>query len=459
MIPSEAFPCRLTRARQQWPNHPAIIEPGQAYTFAGLDDAVSQRAAALQAQGLGAGTWTALRMTTSTAGVIDWLAILRAGARVLPVSERMPEPALEQLLAEHGIAGRIPAPGAELQHTGHAPPGEPASSLHRHFRPDAPCAGVATSGSTGAPRIAAHSYANYVRSAQGAIDYLPLSPPDRYLLSLPLFHVGGLGIVFRCLEAGVPMVVGGRSEDATFLAAYRVSHVSMVETQLHRLLRGAGDPLPKLRCVLLGGGPVATELLEEAQARGLPCYMSYGLTEMTAQVATWPALHGGGRILPYRALRIDHDEIRVRGDTLCLGYLDRGTVAPLTDADGWFSTGDLGHWQAGRLTVFGRRDNQFISGGENIQPEAIERVLREHPAVREAVVVPRHDREFGQRPVAFVKTGDDALPATDLRAWVRARLSPHMTPVAWYPLPDSGGLKVRRAELIERAERLRDQAP
>jgi len=450
------FPCRLTRASHRWPQHPALIEPGFCYTFAALHEAVSRRARALQEQGLGAGTWTSLRITTDTAGVIDWLAVLRAGGRVLPVSERMPEAALQGLLAGHGISGLIPAPGAELRHTGEGPPGTPAADLQWRFKADAPCAGVATSGSTGTPRIAAHSYANYVRSAQGALAYLPLRSPDRYLLSLPLFHVGGLGIIFRCLEAGVPMVVGGRSEDAAFLSTHRISHVSMVETQLRRLLHAADTPLPFLRCVLLGGGPVAADLLEQAQARGVPCYMSYGLTEMTAQVATWPALRGGGRVLPFRELRIDEGEIRVRGETLCPGYLDGGSVAPLTDGDGWFSTGDLGYWHAGRLVITGRRDNQFISGGENIQPETIEAALREHPVVREAVVVPRSDREFGQRPVAFVQTNGDELPVSALREWLRARLSPHMTPVAWHPLPETRGLKIRRAELIERAEQLRN---
>ncbi len=455
MTAAASFPCRLARARQHWPNHPAVIEPGATHTFAALDDAVSHRAEALQQQGLGPDAWTALRITTSTAGLIDWLAVVRAGASVLPVSPRMPEPALQRLLGEHAIRQVIPAPGAPLARTGPAPAQAPG--LQWRFDAVTPCAGVATSGSTGTPRVAVHSYANYVRSAQGAITYLPLRDGDRYLLSLPLFHVGGLGIIFRCLEAGVPMVVGGRSEDAGFLGAYRVSHVSMVETQLHRLLQEADAPLPPLRCVLLGGGPVADNLLEQARARGLPCYMSYGLTEMTAQVATWPAPGGGGRVLPYRQLRIVDGEIQVRGETLCLGYLQAGQLRPLAETDGWFATRDLGQWENGALVIHGRRDNQFISGGENIQPEAIEATLRTHPAVREAVVVPRKDPEFGQRPVAFVETEDGELPAGELREWLRARLSPHMTPVAWHPLPEQQGLKVRRAELIQLAERLGDQ--
>ncbi|MFP4147023.1 MAG: AMP-binding protein [Halorhodospira sp.] len=452
--------CRLTRAARLAPQRPAIITPQGQQTFDELDRAVTARAAALQAQGLGAGAWTALRIATTPTGVIDWLAILRAGARALPVSERLPEASLEALLSEHAIPALLPRPGEALRHTGHGIEPAPAPTLQRRFEPTTPCSGIATSGSTGAPQVMVHSYANHVRSAQGAIAYLPLAPGDRYLLSLPLFHVGGLGIIFRCLEAAAPMVLGGRAEDTTFLNAYRVTHVSMVETQLRRLLREASAPLPALRCVLLGGGPVAPDLLEEAAARGLPCYMSYGLTEMTAQVATWPALRGGGRVLPYRELAIDEaQEICVRGETLCLGRLDCGSIQPLTDDEGWYRTRDLGRWCEGRLEILGRRDNQFISGGENIQPEAVEGTLRAHPAISDAVVVPRRDPEFGQRPVAFLHAAGSLPTAAALRDWLRQHLPPPMVPVAYYPLPAGDGLKVRRRELAAEAERLREAPP
>ncbi len=451
-----ALECRLARAARLAPGQPALITPEGTLTFGELDAHVSRRAAALQAQGLGAGAWTALRITTSVAGVADWLAVLRAGARPLPVSTRLPEAALASLLAEHAVPGAIPEPGGTLQATGYGEAVPPAEGLQQRLDPDAPCAGIATSGSTGRPSVVVHSYANYVRSAQGAIDYLPLAAGDRYLLSLPLFHVGGLGILFRCLEATAPMVLGGRAEDAAFLASYGITHVSLVETQLRRLLGEAPDPLPPLRYALLGGGPVAPELLEAAEARGLPCYMSYGLTEMTAQVAAWPARRGGGRVLPYRELAIDGaGEICVRGETLCLGYLEAGAVRPLADADGWYRTRDLGRWQDGRLTVLGRRDNQFVCGGENVQPEAVEQALREHPAISEAVVVPRSDPDLGQRPVAFLRYAGQAVPAAALRDWLRDRLSPPLIPVAYHPLPATEGLKVPRRELTERAEQLR----
>jgi O-succinylbenzoic acid--CoA ligase len=104
--------------------------------------------------------------------------------------------------------------------------------------------------------------------------------------------------------------------------------------------------------------------------------------------------------------------------------------------------------------ILGRRDHQFISGGENVQPERIEDVLRRHPAIAQAVVVPRADAEFGQRPVAFLDaTGE--IQQDSLRTWLRQYLSPWELPVAFYPLPRSDGMKIRRADLVELAARCR----
>ena len=135
----------------------------------------------------------------------------------------------------------------------------------------------------------------------------------------------------------------------------------------------------------------------------------YGSTEMASQVAT--AAPGAdlppgasGRVLPHRRLRIHDGDIEVGGETLFAGYLSPdGIKPPPLEPGGWFRTGDCGHLDAGGfLTVTGRADGMFLSGGENIHPQEIEEVLGAHPAVAVAVVVPAPDPEFGSRPVAFI---------------------------------------------------------
>lgn len=247
-----------------------------------------------------------------------------------------------------------------------------------------------TSGSTHTPKIACLSIENLIASAATAIVPLDLRPNDQWLLSLPLYHVGGIGIVFRCVLARATVVVGDSPH---------ITHLSYVPTQLYR-----STPLYKhLRCLLLGGAP-----LSYCPAY-LPIYTTYGLTEMSSLVTL------NDQLLPKRELAIAPDgEILVRGPTLFQGYIQQAQSQ--TQADGqypslfsqkptdWFATGDLGSFENERLVVTGRKDWMFISGGENIQPEEIERALLTLPSVLEAAVVPKDDPEFGKRPVAILKT-------------------------------------------------------
>jgi O-succinylbenzoic acid--CoA ligase len=443
--------CLLRAGVRRFGEAPALLGPGERLTFRDLDHRVSERARTLTMIG-SPGAWVALKARHSVAGLIEFLALLRAGFRVLPVNPAQPEAPLRVLATRNRIERLLDPDGAELTDMGGIGRDVPGAET-LEFVDDAPCTGILTSGSTGVPKVAVHSYRNHVLSALGSATVMPLAPGDRYLLSLPWFHVAGVAILFRCLLGGAALVLGGRAEDSDFLRDLRISHVSMVEAQLRRLL-ARQDALPSLCGVLLGGGPVLPALLTSARDRGLPVWMTYGLTEMSSQVIT-QGPDGRARLLPYRECRIAYDgEILVRGGTLFLGYLEDGGLIPATDADGWFHTRDLGHWDDGVFQILGRRDHQFISGGENVQPERIEDVLRRHPAIAQAVVVPRADAEFGQRPVAFLDaTGE--IQQDSLRTWLRQYLSPWELPVAFHPLPRSDGMKIRRADLVELAARCR----
>ncbi len=444
-------PCLLRVGARRFGDAPALLGPGERLTFRDLDHRVSERARTLTMIG-SPGAWVALKAVHSVGGLIEFLALLRAGFRVLPVNPAQPETPLRALVARNRIQRLLDPDGAQVPDMGDVGRSVPEAETLA-FVDAAPCMGILTSGSTGLPKVAVHSYRNHVLSAVGSATVMPLAPGDRYLLSLPWFHVAGVAILFRCLLGGAALVLGGRAEDPDCLLDLRISHVSMVETQLRRLLTRP-DALPSLRAVLLGGGPVSPALLTSARDRGLPVWTSYGLTEMSSQVIT-QGPDGRARRLPHRECRIaDDGEILVRGGTLFLGYLEDGELIPSTDVDGWFHTRDLGYWNDGVFRVQGRRDHQFISGGENVQPERIADVLRRHPAIVQAIVVPQADAEFGQRPVAFLDASGE-IEQDSLRAWLRQYLSPWELPVAFYPLPRSDGMKIRRADLVELAARCR----
>jgi O-succinylbenzoic acid--CoA ligase len=162
--------------------------------------------------------------------------------------------------------------------------------------------------------------------------------------------------------------------------------------------------------------------------------------------------------LPYRQLCIScAGEILVKGEVLFKGYVNGQRLnLPLTD-DGWFATGDMGQLDAqSSLSVTGRRDNMFISGGENIQPEEIEKFLLGIKGVAQAVVVPKADGEFGHRPIAFIKYDGEALSREYMVNCLQANLPRFKIPTAFYPWPQeliSRGIKVSRQEFLKTLSR------
>ena len=471
-------PCPLRRAALASPGAPAVVGAWGVVSYAELDARVSAAERRLASLGFSREDRVALYLSGDLRHLVIMLALIRAGLVACPVSTRLPAGGVASLLDGVGCAALI---SDDKELAGAAGPAirglrpeelleeaaacEPARAEDRDVLLDRPATVVFTSGSTGTPKAALHTFGNHYFSALGSNMNIALGAGDRWLHSLPLYHVGGISIIFRCLLAGAAMAlprpgsgIGGSLLDSG------ATHVSLVATQLRRMLEE--DPhLPNLKAVLMGGGPVPASLVDEAVERGLPVRTSYGLTEMASQVTTTPPgatgerLRTAGRALPYREVSVSKGgEILVRGETLFAGYVEGAKVDRALDEEGWFHTGDLGEIDGdGYLSVVGRVDNLFVSGGENVQPEEVEAALLRLGGVEEAVVVPVPDTEFGERPVAFVKTAGDAGPSTpDLAASLGETLPRFKVPDAFHPWPEDarGGMKPDRTYFRERARRL-----
>ncbi|MGY4027661.1 AMP-binding protein [Aeromonas rivuli] len=320
----------------------------------------------------------------------------------------------------------------------------PATGQTLSWDPDGLNNMVLTSGSSGTPKAVVHRLTNHLASARGSASLIPLDGDCGWLLSLPLFHVGGYAILFRVFLAGASLVLDDRSQPLKErLERLPITHLSLVPTQLWRLLAQGFDPArTRLRELLLGGAAIPQPLVNRLTAMGFTPKSSYGLSEMGSQVCTGQPAAAGvvGLPLPGREVCIQQDEICVRGDTLFAGYFQAGELVLPLDEEGWFHTRDKGHFNAdGELVVEGRLDNLFISGGENIQPETIEQRLVDHGAVAQALVVPIPDEEWGQRPAAFIDWHGEPVPHAELAAWIRQALPGFMVPDRWLPWPDLGG--------------------
>lgn len=422
----------------------------------------------LRAEGFSKGSRIAVCSENRIESYLLTLACWKMGAVIVPVSTRYPNPKFQ--IALESINCRDLFTSKELTKTLAGCRSflledfflcreyETAPLIFEQFQFD-PAAGASilfTSGSSGTPKGVLHTIGNHYYNALGAIQTIPFERGDRWLMSLPMYHVSGFSLIMRSLIRGGKVVFPQTGESIKDALLHKdITHLSLVPAQLNTLMQDpdAVQELQRCRSILLGGAASGLMLIQRALDHGLLLSTTYGLTETASQVTTTDPqtlkqrLNVSGRILPHRELKIDDDgEILVKGPTLFKGYVNRDKVQLPLDEQGYFHTGDLGVLDKDEiLTVFGRKDRMFISGGENIYPEEIEKALLADDSIQRACVVPVKNEVMGARPVAFVKT---TLPLTTdtadtLALNLRSCLEGFKVPIAFHPWPKSqpGDLK------------------
>lgn len=290
-----------------------------------------------------------------------------------------------------------------------------------------------TSGSSGEPKIVAHAMQQHLASAAGLLQRLGFSQDNCWLLSLPLFHISGLAIVWRWLSVGATLKLADCSGANLLAALDGATHASLVPTQLQMLLDNKTIPI-SLSTVLLGGAQIPQKLVTQAQQHGLAAWCGYGMTEMGSTVTAKRAdlLFSVGVALPLRKVRLTRrGEVQVRGPCLAKGYVKHGVLKPFR---GWFATNDRAQrLPNGELVILGRRDEQFICGGENVQPEVVEHTLRQFCGVQQVFVVPVAHPRWGQVGAALVQGRVDEAA---FFAFAKERLPAFERPHYLLPIPD-----------------------
>ncbi|SMY35671.1 2-succinylbenzoate--CoA ligase [Photobacterium malacitanum] len=389
------------------------------------------------------------------------LAIIRVGARYVGLNPKLPLNALtEQLTALNNdyiwcdnsdLAADLAGKTLSL-----IPEVTSERLIPVMWQEHRPVSLTLTSGSTGLPKAVVHNAQSHLASARGLLKQMTFTADDSWLLSLPLFHISGLAIVWRWLYRGASIVVV--APELQQQALQWVSHASLVPTQLQRFLDSDYAQQHQLQQVLLGGATIPVSLTTAAQQVGIECWSGYGMTEMASTITAKRANSsaGVGTVLPDRELILRDGEICVRGNVLCLGYYRNNTIFSLLgcdDDDDWFATKDLGEWHDDELFIRGRVDNMFISGGENVQPEDIEQVLLQHPAVNQVIVLPMTDQDFGARPVAILTTSEplDNYLMDQLASYMSQQVAPYKRPIRYIALPEkfTQNVKISRTDLAQ----------
>ena len=376
-----------------------------------------------------------------------YLAVIQLGAKILGINPAFPQEKREELCQEYGVDFCYQT--EDIYYLA-------AKVLPEHKANFTKAATMTlTSGSTGLPKAVVHNVSAHLANAEGVCALMNFGKDQSWLLSLPLYHVSGQGIVWRWLYAGATLVLP--KEDFYQSIGY-VSHVSLVPTQLQRwfdYLTEHTQPI-QTQAVLLGGTQIPVKLTQALTELDIRSYSGYGMTEMASTVFAKQSdgKMGVGQPLLGRAFKLVNEEVWLKGAGLAMGYWREGHIVPLTNAEGWLQTKDKAHWLDNELVIQGRLDNMFISGGENIQPEEIEKVIAQSDLVKQVFVLPQHDEEFGHRPVAIVEfhTSFNESAVESLNVFLQGRLERFKQPVAYYELPQDliqGAIKISRKALAD----------
>ena len=267
---------------------------------------------------------------------------------------------------------------------------------------------VTTSGSTGNPKSVLLSAQSLIANARATHKFLGASSGERWSLLLPTSHIAGLNILIRSIELGTEPV--GVESQADYSA--------IVPTQLHRALNGDATLLSHLKqckAVLVGGGPLGSELHKEASNSGINVITTYGMTETSGGV-----IYNGAPIDGV-SVEIQDGRIALKGPQVALGYLNG--EYPINN--GWFLTNDYGSIENGILKVSGRFDDQIISGGEKISLSAIENFLQSEFASLEIVAFAKSDKEWGEK-LCIATT--QSIDLNDLQGRLRGKFGAHASP-------------------------------
>lgn len=480
----------LRRAVADHPDVDAFVEAdGTRLSYAGWDSAADGVAAALADRSVRAGDVVCLMLASSIRYMVCYQAAMRLGAITTGINLRLGAVEIESIVgaAQPRIVvvdpdgPRPPAAvptvaWAELAEWAAAPP--PALPV---LRPEDITVLCWTGGTTGRPKgvMFDHDNMRAVAAAAGALS----TPFDRRLSPLPFAHVGTMTRAWDEISRGITTVITPArwtaGEALRLIEAERVTVAQGVPTQWELMLRHpdfSATDLSSLRLAASGGSRVPIDLIERLRAvLPIPFINRYASTEAAVITGSVPGdpdrvvVETVGRPGAGVSLRILGDDgqvagpdvvarVQVRSAAVMRGYWrDPEATAAAIDAEGWLTVGDLGRLGTdGNLTLVGRVGEMLVRGGYNIYPVEVERVLAEHPAVRQASVVARPDTVLGEASVAFIVLDAEANP-DELRAWVRDRLADYKTPdevVVVDEFPTTAVGKVDRRRLAGRATSL-----
>jgi acyl-CoA synthetase (AMP-forming)/AMP-acid ligase II len=480
-------------SRDRDPAKTAIIDLGgesspREYTFAQLGLMADGVARALVNRGFARGDRVAILSANRTEYLAAYYGIMRAGLIAVPVNFKFPRQTIHFIIRDAGAKFVF----CDATRATDCPPDIPCVTFGAAFdafvdpgpfdtvapAPNEPAMFLYTSGSTGTPKGVVLSHASHIWVVQARL--APGLDRHRYLIAAPLYHMNALALSLLAGAAHASMVLLPQFTARAYIEAigrYRCTWLTAVPPMIAMMLREAdlleGTDISSVEFVRMGSAPVSHSLMQ-ALRRALPraaVTNAYGTTE-GGPVVFGP--HPRGLPQPEMSVGYPHPQVQVRlvdganrdaeegvlemkSPAIMLGYHNRPDVRTPITPDGFYITGDVFRRDPDGFYYFvGRTDDMFVSGGENIYPSDVERMLERHADIAQAAVVPIDDDIKGQKPVAFViRKAGHALDAEGVKRYALANAPAYQHPrFVWFvnELPLASTNKLDRAALHRMAE-------
>ena len=444
-------------------DRPALSAGDRVLTYAALRELSARLEEQLGAAGDLRGQRVAFVAPNSPELVAGLFAVWRLGAVAVPLSSRLRERELEQMLADAEPVVVV----SVAAHGGYSFADVLPRILPRSVRrcllgadevafdeassPDALEEQIAailyTSGTTGIPKGVLVKHVREVEGSRFLADTMRLTEDDRCGVIVPISHAFGLTLLHATVAAGAEgILVDSSFSPAPLLRALEARDATVLHgspTLFRTLLKARPDGLPGIRTGLVAGAPCPSDLLDALDERGTRILNCYGLSETGAVTCVRiddPPVERHetvGRASPAYEARVTDGELEVRGEHLTPGYYRRPDETAAAFRDGWFRTGDLAEIDDGYVRIVGRAKEIVHVGGFNVVPAEVEAALLAHPDVANAAVLGVPDERMGEALAAYVSPRPGAeLSATDLIAFTRSRIAGYKVPYAIEILPE-----------------------